>query len=116
MNSEIMSNPNINLSTIIESITCPITQDIMIDPVLGIDGHTYERTAIEKSLQLKQESPLTRIPMTINNLQPNYVIKTLCNQYHTGLLGDKISIKKISTDNINLDHSTHLIKYDTVKA
>ena len=43
--------------------------------------------------------------MTINNLQPNYVIKTLCNQYHTGLLGDKISIKKISTYNINLDHS-----------
>ena len=27
--------------------TCPITQDIMTDPVMTADGHTYEREAIE---------------------------------------------------------------------
>lgn len=99
---------NVDFSIIIDSITCPITQDIMIDPVLAIDGHTYERTAIERSLELKQESPLTRISMTINNLQPNYVIKALCDQYHSGAFGNKnynTSCTKISTDNISLDHT-----------
>eukprot|EP00951_Prasinocladus_malaysianus_P033359 scaffold329913_cov42-Prasinocladus_malaysianus.AAC.1 len=27
---------------------CPITQDIMLDPVVAADGNTYERQAIEE--------------------------------------------------------------------
>ena len=27
--------------------TCPITQDLIVDPVLDTDGHTYERRVIE---------------------------------------------------------------------
>ena len=27
--------------------TCPITQDLIVDPVLAMDGHTYERRVIE---------------------------------------------------------------------
>ena len=29
------------------SFICPITQDVMSDPVIGPDGITYERAAIE---------------------------------------------------------------------
>ena len=29
---------------------CPITQDVMVDPVSTCDGHTYERAAIERWL------------------------------------------------------------------
>ena len=107
MNNSTISSIIPDYSVLIESITCPITQDVMVEPVLGIDGHTYERTAIERSLELKQESPLTRTPMTINDLQPNYGIKALCDQYHAGAFGNKISnaSSTISTDNINLDHT-----------
>lgn len=108
MNPQDISSSVCDFSIIIDSITCPITQDIMVDPVLGIDGHTYERTAIERSLELKQESPLTRVHMTIHNLQPNYGIKALCNQYHAGAFNNKISstsFAKISTDNIRLEHT-----------
>ena len=117
MGDQIISSTNLiptlpalvpDFSLIIESITCPITQDVMIDPVLGIDGHTYERTAIERSLQIKNESPLTRIPMSINDLKPNYGIKALCNQYHAGAFGNinsTIVTSKISTNNIKFDHT-----------
>ena len=30
---------------------CPITQDVMIDPVVASDGHSYERTAIAAILE-----------------------------------------------------------------
>lgn len=31
---------------------CPITMEIMVDPVIAMDGHTYERVAIENWLQV----------------------------------------------------------------
>ena len=67
-----------DLSTIAEAITCPITQDIMTDPVTGKDGHTYERSAIVHALTIKAESPMTREPMTIQDLKVNPSIKFLC--------------------------------------
>eukprot|EP00039_Didymoeca_costata_P029781 m.26357 g.26357 ORF g.26357 m.26357 type:complete len:705 (-) comp7788_c0_seq1:126-2240(-) len=46
---------------------CPITSDIMTDPVLALDGHTYERSAIESWFQRSNTSPLTNqeIPDTL---------------------------------------------------
>ena len=41
-----------------EDFLCPITQQIMFDPVVAADGETYEREAIEKHLNRKQTSPL----------------------------------------------------------
>ena len=72
-----------DLSTIAEAITCPITQDIMTDPVIGKDGHTYERSAILQALMNKQESPMTREYMTIHDLKVNPSIKFLCDKYHS---------------------------------
>ncbi len=98
---------NSNYLFIIDSITCPITQDVMIDPVLAKDGHTYERSAIERSLESSPISPLTRIPMSINDLTTNYGIKALCNQYHQGLFGNNNlnNPSTISNNNIILDHT-----------
>lgn len=31
-----------------DEFLCPITFELMIDPVIASDGHTYERSAIEK--------------------------------------------------------------------
>ena len=38
-----------------EIIMCPITQDIMLDPVSAADGHAYERAAIAEWLRLAVE-------------------------------------------------------------
>ena len=42
-----------------ESFKCPITQEIMRDPVMCSDGHSYERSAIERWFQHNSTSPVT---------------------------------------------------------
>lgn len=67
-----------------ESLTdfrCPITGDIMIDPVIGSDGNNYERVAITEWLTRKQISPLTREPMLNSNLNSNRLLKQQIERY-----------------------------------
>ncbi len=55
-----------------EEYVCPIGMEIMKDPVIGSDGQTYEREAITEWLTTRMpRSPMTRVLMTIDNLQPN---------------------------------------------
>jgi hypothetical protein len=63
---------------------CPITQEIMQDPVIGLDGNSYERSAIEKWLAKETTSPLTREPMS-NILIPNRQLKEAIDSYKKGL-------------------------------
>ena len=95
-------------SAIIESITCPITQDIMTDPVQGNDGQTYERSAITKWLNEKHTSPQSREPMTTNDLKVNAAIRFLCDKYHSGAFGTVFNRKKevlVSSSNIKIHHN-----------
>jgi Mg-chelatase subunit ChlD len=71
-----------NNDTIIQTITCPITQCVMKDPVQGNDGNTYERSAIISALAIKQESPITRQPMKTSDLKVNVALRFLCDKYH----------------------------------
>ncbi|KAG2387208.1 hypothetical protein C9374_001540 [Naegleria lovaniensis] len=59
---------------------CPITQEVMIDPVIGKDGHTYEREAIEKWLKDHNVSPMTREPMSVDHLVPNIALRNTIEQ------------------------------------
>ena len=97
-----------DIDAIIDSITCPITQDIMTDPVQGNDGQTYERSAIVHWLNEKGISPQTRAPMSVNDLKVNASIRFLCDKYHAGAFGTVSSNRKpasVSTSNIKIDHS-----------
>ncbi len=96
-----------NMDAIIDSITCPITQDVMKDPVQGNDGQTYERSAIVRWLNEKGISPQTRQHMSINDLKVNASIRFLCDKYHAGDFGTISSTRKpvsVSTSNIKIDH------------
>jgi hypothetical protein len=42
---------------------CPISHQIMADPVVAADGHSYERTAIEEWRLRAHTSPMTAVPM-----------------------------------------------------
>jgi len=39
-----------------ETMLCPITQELMTDPVMAEDGYTYERDAIERWFEQKKQS------------------------------------------------------------
>ena len=62
---------------LLEIMLCPITQEVMIDPVLAADNHTYERQDIELWLQNHSRSPMTNQELLHKNLQPNRLVKDL---------------------------------------
>lgn len=70
-----------------ESFCCPITGDIMDDPVMDQQGHSYERRAIEAWLTKHQTSPTSRLPLTREQLIPN---RSLHDAIETHLNRNKI--------------------------
>ena len=56
---------------------CPITCELMQDPVVAADGHSYEKEAITRWLATKKSSPLTRKELDNTFLIPNLNLKIL---------------------------------------
>lgn len=56
---------------------CPITQDVMEDPVVCADGHSYERSAITQWLLARDTSPCTNAPLPHKNVVPNHALRNL---------------------------------------
>eukprot|EP01087_Luapelamoeba_hula_P022770 TRINITY_DN8241_c0_g1_i1.p1 TRINITY_DN8241_c0_g1~~TRINITY_DN8241_c0_g1_i1.p1 ORF type:complete len:756 (+),score=147.38 TRINITY_DN8241_c0_g1_i1:39-2306(+) len=77
-----------------EAFLCPITQDIMEDPVLTCDGHTYERSAIQEWLQKHMSSPKTGAELESKNLIPNHLIRGQIREYLENKKSGKDSGKK----------------------
>ena len=73
-----------------ESFKCPITKDVMKDPVVVADGHTYERTCIERWLfeKNKKTSPMTNQTLPNLSLTPNYNLKSQIQQWRQEQKGD----------------------------
>jgi hypothetical protein len=65
-----------------DAFLCPITLEIMTDPVVDNAGHSYEREAIMACLAKKAESPITRNPLTADQLSPNYALRDLIQQFN----------------------------------
>jgi len=55
---------------------CPITQDVMEEPVVAADGYMYEKDAIEEWLTRSPTSPLTNMPMPHTHLTPNHALRS----------------------------------------
>lgn len=60
-----------------DAFYCPITFNIMFDPVIDPEGNTYERVAIEDWITVNGMSPVTRTTLAADSLYPNTAIKTL---------------------------------------
>jgi hypothetical protein len=54
---------------------CPLTLEIMYDPVLDPEGNTYERRAITEWLRHKRNSPVSRQPLNEKMLIPNNALR-----------------------------------------
>ena len=75
------------MSSIPNEWYCPITMQLMQDPVIGPDGHTYERSAITQWLSSNSISPITRQPMSSRTLTPNIALRNTIEAMTTGPLG-----------------------------
>eukprot|EP00668_Euglena_longa_P007603 GGOE01009118.1.p1 GENE.GGOE01009118.1~~GGOE01009118.1.p1 ORF type:complete len:480 (-),score=79.72 GGOE01009118.1:964-2370(-) len=54
---------------------CPITTEIMVDPVMDRHGHNFERAAILDWLCRNAECPMSRCPIHAADLFPNLALK-----------------------------------------
>eukprot|EP00698_Gefionella_okellyi_P009008 TRINITY_DN225_c0_g1_i1.p1 TRINITY_DN225_c0_g1~~TRINITY_DN225_c0_g1_i1.p1 ORF type:complete len:738 (+),score=194.46 TRINITY_DN225_c0_g1_i1:843-3056(+) len=59
---------------------CPITTQLMDDPVICCDGHTYERSAIQNWFMTSSRSPMTNWQLENKSLVTNTVLRQLIEQ------------------------------------
>lgn len=66
----------------LQSFYCPITQDVMDDPVDVATGHTFERSAIEKWFADGHNvCPVTSVELDNLNLKPNLILKRSIDEW-----------------------------------
>eukprot|EP00668_Euglena_longa_P008620 GGOE01010383.1.p1 GENE.GGOE01010383.1~~GGOE01010383.1.p1 ORF type:complete len:604 (-),score=150.63 GGOE01010383.1:485-2254(-) len=58
-----------------ERYLCPITTEIMVDPVMDYHGHNFERAAIVEWLERSANCPLSREDLQVGALYPNLALK-----------------------------------------
>jgi serine/threonine protein kinase len=67
-----------------DGFICPITQDIMKEPVMLLDGHSYEKKAIVDWLRRSDRSPLTNeVLKDRETMLDNYALKAAIENFHT---------------------------------
>ncbi|KAL2486511.1 U-box domain-containing protein 13 [Abeliophyllum distichum] len=65
-----------------DDFRCPISLELMKDPVIVSTGQTYERSCIEKWLKAGHDTcPKTQQALTSTALTPNYVLRSLIAQW-----------------------------------
>ena len=66
-----------------KNFLCPITQSLLEDPVIWVDGHTYERTAIARWLRTRDTSPMTgeRFRGAREVLLPNHAMRSQVEEW-----------------------------------
>lgn len=61
----------------LHSLVCPISLQLLTDPVIGSDGQTYDRHAITTWLREHRTSPITTEAMSVDSLIPNTAVKNI---------------------------------------
>jgi hypothetical protein len=62
---------------------CPLSLEVMEDPVVAADGYTYERSMIAAWLARNQRSPLTNEPVETTALFPNHSLRSAIREWGT---------------------------------
>jgi len=66
-----------------DAYACPITRELMEDPVFCSDGHTYERRAISQWLAHHETSPKTGLALDHKHLTPNFAIRSAIDEHRS---------------------------------
>jgi len=93
-----------------EDFVCPITKDVMEDPVLANDGYTYERIAIMQYVVNEGKSPMTRQEMNEAQLMPNRALKSIIEKWRTEEEANN-ELQEAMNEDIYFDVETKLCKY-----
>ena len=73
---------------------CPITNNVMDDPVIAADGYTYERSSITEWFRRgHRTSPLTNLQLTDTSLRVNQALRKLIADFLEQNSSHKLQIK-----------------------
>ncbi|WVZ77313.1 hypothetical protein U9M48_025195 [Paspalum notatum var. saurae] len=76
---------NPKLMSVPSHFICPITQELMEDPHVAADGHTYEHYAISAWLKRHKISPVTRNKLLNLSIIPNHSLRAAIQQWKSQL-------------------------------
>jgi hypothetical protein len=77
---------------------CPMTMEVMSDPVVASDGHTYEKKALERIFSTSRISPLTREKLNTKIAIPNLNLKKRIRDYPDDLCDAIVDFKSRRVD------------------
>ncbi|XP_033733128.1 WD repeat, SAM and U-box domain-containing protein 1-like [Pecten maximus] len=81
-NEHLLKDPDAGIP---DEYLCPITRELMKDPVIAEDGYTYERAAITAwTSKGKDRSPMTNAILSTKQLTPNRSLKMLIQRHLNG--------------------------------
>ena len=63
------------------SFMCPIGREVMLDPVICADGHSYERSNIERWFEKNITSPLTGVAIPNKIVVSNHALRNLIREW-----------------------------------
>ncbi len=70
-----------NNESLLEHLLCPISLEIMKEPVIAEDGITYEKAGIELWFKSNNTSPMNGMLLQSKTLKPNFTLKTIIEFY-----------------------------------
>ncbi|KAL4871816.1 hypothetical protein BDV12DRAFT_163163 [Aspergillus spectabilis] len=79
----IASNGDIQERVVPDYLVDGITFEIMHDPVITPSGSTFDRIGLLKYVKQAKVDPITRAPMTVDDIRPNYALKAACEDFLT---------------------------------
>ncbi|KAF7235241.1 WD repeat, SAM and U-box domain-containing protein 1 [Varanus komodoensis] len=80
--SELRTEMNSACVGIPDEFLCPITRELMKEPVIAADGYSYEKQAMENWIVKKRHSsPMTNLPLQKLVLIPNRSLKMAINRW-----------------------------------
>lgn len=92
----------------LQTFYCPITRDVMVDPVETSSGQTFERSAIEKWFSDGNNlCPLTLTPLDTSILRPNKTLRQSIKEWrdrNTMILIASMKTKLLSEDQEEILH------------
>ena len=82
-----MASLCVNTFSVVHEFVCYITRDIMVDPVIAEDGHSYERSAIERWYETHTTSPVTNEDIG-KTLVPNHNLRKMIEDWQVADIGE----------------------------
>ena len=64
-----------------DAFKCPVTLEIMKDPTVASDGHSYERSTLQRLLRTRSKSPMTRERLNKLIAVPNTNLRKRIREY-----------------------------------